>query len=220
MAKDYFETCKDVVSMVDVEALAALPLGGVVGSGSGFVFRQLGKLTVANSPGQHFGIKIPTRWKSEAEIRFTDELAFIGLTLEASPELAANMPSFMALATVEGDDEPAGILTEDVSMGGTKKVRGMRASEQVRELIYAPFCELGSLDLVVSEEECDGSLAFNVNGEEKLLDFTPKPISQSLLYSSVSYREALYKVMDMMPELTINLRRNSVLGSALAQANL
>ncbi len=217
MSKRYFEACKAVVSALDTEELASLALGDVLGRGSGFAFRQLGKLTIEPGNEQFLGIKVPTANKHAVEARLMGELAFIGLVVEMSPRLMDNVPSFMALARLEGDDILAGILTEDVSQGGKKRVREAPASNRLRKLLYEPFNDLGPIEKVMSDRVCDRSLAFNVEGTEKLLDFTPKPIHEPLLRSSASYRDAFGEAIDLIPDITITLPRSSNLGAALAQ---
>ena len=203
------------MSGVDVSELAALPLGEFTGIGSRFGFRRLDKLLIANTHEEHFGIKLPLVCSADIKRRFGSELAIINFILTTSPELTTNMPRFMALAQVEGAHKPAGIFTEDVSQCGAKDVTEVAASQRVRELLYAPYSNFGTFDEVMSKDDCDNSLAFIVDGEEKLLDLSPPPISIRFAHAPEAYVGMLCEVEELLPELTITIPRDSTLGNTL-----
>lgn len=217
MATTYLENCIDAVAAADVESLAASSFGEVLGKGSGFEFRSLGKLALYNALKQYIGVKVLTSDKNDATLRLVSELPLISIILDSSPELLSKVPSFMALVSVEGEDSPRCIITEDTSEGGYKRVRGKRASQEVRDLLFRPFQELGSFDEVVNEDECNRSLSFDVGGEEKLLDFTPTPINQSLLYSYSPFKTVRSEMIDAIPDLTITIPRESTFAKYLIQ---
>ena len=147
-------------------------------------------------------------------MRIAGEMAFLGYVMQRSPQLIPKIPRFMSLVSLEGDESPAAILTEDVSQGGSKQVRSIPASRDTLEGIYRPFQKLGPMAKVVREEECDNTLAFDVAGAEMLLDFTPLPV-ELFIYNIPAYRTGFGVAYDAIPDLTITIPRDSELGSAL-----
>lgn len=215
MSMPYLEKCKDIIAGLDVDVLSSISFNETLGSGSGFEFRSLGQSALTDMIERHVGIKVPNSDRRNVRSRFIGEASLISLILDSSPELESRLSSFMALVTIAGDIDPRCIATEDASEGGQKAVQGRPASQEARHLLYEPFRELGSFKEVISEEECDYSLAFDVNGSEKLLDFTPNPINLSLLYSYAPFQAARSATVEAIPDLTITLPRESTLAQQL-----
>ena len=160
------------------------------------------------------GVKLPIRDRRDTEYRINKELGFIGMLSMQSPELMSQIPSFMNLIVVE-DSDVTGILTEDASAGGQFTVRSKPASTAVRNLLRESFAGIEVQGDVIREEECAKTVAFDVGGRERLLDFTPLPVDDRHLRIHPAYRQAKRDTFDQMSELTIIVPNDSPLGRSM-----
>lgn len=216
---NYLDTCKEASRSIDVEALGARTPGGLVGTaGSGYSFRQLGTLITAGSTKEHVGLKIPRLEEKDTINRVHADIAFIALQIEVTPELTSYFPRFMNLIQVE--DSPAmAILMEDVSEGGQKSVWPAPATQRARQMLYLPYAELGDIHEVLEHWNLDRSTSFDVEGQEKLLDLTPPPIALKYLYYSLPLLQKHFEAaLEALPEVTITIPQDSILGDALTSS--
>lgn len=210
----YLEKCKEAASTVDVPALAALEFGETVGTnGSSFEFRRLSQLTICHA-NTYAGLKVPIKHARHAWFKVLREVAYIDLATQGSPQFTSYVPAFMSLVEVEGSDAQA-ILMEDVSQNGQKEVTERSASRVAREMLHLPFKQHGSISSVLNPEVCDKSIAFDVEGDERLLDFTPAPVEQHILRKSEEYQASTSLVRRTIEDMTITLPFESALGQAL-----
>jgi len=214
MSQSYLDTCREAAETIDVDRLAAMQLGNMAERGGEFEFRQLGRLSVGSIGEQYLGVKSARQISGLAFSRVMDEIAFIGLEVHHSPELASYMPSFVNLLRVEDSDAVA-ILTEDASEGGSKEVHGRRASPTVTEMLYEPFKEQGTIGEVMDRAELRGTVAFDVEGRERLLDFSPRPVKLEYVTESAAFEEYQRQTMLALSEVTITIPGSSVLGQGL-----
>lgn len=177
MTSLYLDRCKALTADINVGVLSDMQFGEYGGAGSGFSFRYLGRLPLIqdDSPSLYAGIKVPHIVGDSSAMRVRREVAFIGILSDTVPEIMPYVPNFITLLQVEGSDAAA-ILTEDVSENGKLKVRNGSASERVRRMLRTVFETANAPSDVLKTEVCDDTIAFDVAGQEKLLDFTPLPI--------------------------------------------
>lgn len=210
----YLGECIDAVKSIDLPALAATPLGEEIGweTGSESDFHVLGQFSVSKTM-QWVGIKGPRRQSSDPITRLQQEVKFIGQCTEVSPDLRPLVPSFIGLVSVE-DSKAMALITEDASRGNTIEVWGTPTSARSRELIDAAFSDFGE-GYSLQRSELNRTTAFDVDGQERLLDFTPPPVLYRVGNAPDSYVELHGDIMDAIPELTITLPHDSILGQDL-----
>lgn len=210
----YLEECIDAVKSIDLPTLAATPLGEEIGweTGSESDFHVLGRFSVRNTM-QWVGIKGPRWQSSDPIVRAQQELGFIGQCTEGSPDLRPLVPSFIGLISVEGSEAMA-LITEDASQGKAVDMRSVPTSVRSRELIDTAFRNFGK-GYRLQRAELDRTTAFDVGGQERLLDFTPPPVLYSSGDTPHSYEELHVDIWDAIPELTIALPLDSILGQDL-----
>lgn len=215
MANPYLEKCKSVAAEIDVDALASMPIGGFAGSGSGYSFRHLGQLPLAagSTLDTYAGLKIPLTDKRDSEMRVCGEVTFIGLLVNSQPAITSHVPGFMNIVKIE-DSPFSAILTEDVSANGQLYVQSKPASPHVRGMLERAFGALSDTRPIIRDEECDYTVAFDVAGTERLLDFTPLPVDSSIMRHA-AYRTTLSEVMDELPNIMVTLPQNSPLSISL-----
>lgn len=213
MTNTYLENCINVTATANNSELPSFTIGEEIGRGGDFRFNSLGKLTVFNS-SIHVGLKTPIRDKEETAQRFLHELALIHLITDQSPGLLAKLPRFMALLLVSGNDEPTGILTEDVSKGGTVSIEKMQTSKATKTQLYNPFKGLGPMESVLVDDSFCESLSFRVGGDEMLLDFTPRPVTSGVVLTP-EYKNSVREITRHLDELTVTLSGDSALALSL-----
>jgi hypothetical protein len=215
----YIEHCKATVAGINLDELAALPLGPEVGmAGSGFKFCQLGQLGQLGIDGRQewIGAKVPRMQVTDVQDRLRQEVPFLAYCLDSQPRLRSRVPNFMGILAVEGSDACA-LLTEDVSRGGQFGVHSRRASHDSRALFYVSFSQLGGYRSVLDVVELDFTTAFDVDGEERLLDFTPLPVNKHCITREAKpeYWQLHDRVSNEIEALTVTVPGDSPLGRAV-----
>lgn len=210
----YLEECIDAAKSIDTAKLAATPLGEEIGweSGSESDFHILGQFPVRQMM-QWVGIKGPRRRSSNPKNRLHQEVRFIGWCTEASPDLRPLVPSFIGLVSVEGSKATA-LITEDASRGNSVDVWSNPTSARSRELIRVAFSDFGE-GCELQSAELKRTTAFEVDGQERLLDFTPPPVLYRTANAPDAYLDLHGDIMDAIPDLTITLPFESRLGQDL-----
>ncbi|HEX5797111.1 MAG TPA: hypothetical protein VFX86_01835 [Candidatus Saccharimonadales bacterium] len=181
---------------------------GVIGMGQSLALTPLG--TIRFPISRDLAIKIP-RDKSDPMEKLRDELPAIDEIVRRAPSLRKKVPAFVILLAVEDADNPAALITEDATYGGKLPIEETAASESARKALVRAFPnEDGE---VVASDVLANSLAFDVDGTERWLDFTPPPI-----YASDP--DALKIVEDEVnarrDELTLTVPADSPLGLSLS----
>jgi hypothetical protein len=215
----YLESCIDVANSINPYRLATLKPGEVIGSGSQFTFRPLGRLMIGGHNRQYVGLKSPRKrqpGKISAADKLISEMASISLYTSGSPDLLPKMPAFMCLLKIKDTDHDF-ILTEDASEGGAKKVLPRRTLLSTRELLYEQFKDAGSSDDVLDKEVLDMTTAFSVEGVERLLDFTPDPVKTDVLYMKDAIGPHIIAAVERIEDLTLTIPAISPLGKLLLQ---
>jgi hypothetical protein len=91
----------------------------------------------------------------------------------------------------------------------------MNTSQRVRELLYAPFKEQGPIENVLEGQTLRKTTAFEVDGQERLLDFTPRPVKRKYLKDFPPYTQRFKAVYVSRPDFEVTVPHHSPLGSAL-----
>jgi hypothetical protein len=207
---NFLETCKEVVSAIDVDELAAMPLGESVGKdGNTYSFKRLGHLALAHKEAIYMGAKVTSQSSRATEFELCHAIGLIDAASTTTLELLHFVPSFMGLIVVE-DYKAVAALTEDASQGGQKVISPRAVSAEVKELLRQTF-GVGPFNT----EACLNNVSFDVGGQEKLLDFTPGPIRRPVLKRSRPYLDAVDEALDAIADLTINIPAHSTLGQQL-----
>lgn len=212
MSESYVEKCKETIAKIDPRDVGSFALGEVAGMGSGFGFYPLGRLPIRSGDDMHVGLKKPWFRLSTAEGRMQRELSFMETVTKAAPEFMNYLPAFMALVNVKKIGA-IGILTEDLAAGGTKEVRSRPLSHTVRKMLHESLKEYGSIGDVLDEETCDRSVAFDVEGNEKVLDLTPLPLNR--IISNRFLQNPNMQLRKSIAELTVTISHKSALAKAI-----
>lgn len=170
----YLDKCIETLDGIDPEELSSARLANGLGSGSGFAFYPVDRAMKVSGEMRHVGLKLPNHGRHLAS-RVTREIGFIDYCIEREPRLESYFPSFIG-AVVIGEGVPAAVITEDASSGGRSAVIDAPASEEVGAMLYGVFCKLGSFREVMDDDALARSVAFRVDGVERLLDLAPAPL--------------------------------------------
>ena len=150
---------------------------------------------------------LPLRLQAE----LTDMLAIA----DRAPDLMHRLPSVIGLVTIDGQG-PAGVIIEDATRGGKYDISSVSTSEDSRQKLAIGFAGRSGLDEMFDKAVLDSGMAFDIDENERFLDFTPSPFRinphDSPLLSR--YRDAAEQSMGA---ITINIPSNSPLAKAIAQ---
>lgn len=116
-----------------------------------------------------------------ARLDLACDISNIELLLKYAPELADKVPCFMLGLSVGNDENIDAVLTEDASRGGELYVRPFANVQLLRKLSET----VRGSEMTVDEDSVIDSLSFLIDGEERLLDFTPPPIKHKVALSMV-----------------------------------
>lgn len=205
----YLEKCIEVVAELRQLDLSSMTRGEYIGEGSSFRVYNLGQIGLDGST--HLGLKLskPPR-KGQSIMRLSQEIASIDKILEKVPNTIDRVPSFMGLIAVGDSDNDVAVVTEEVTKGLTLSIRPIPA-DWPEELAQGLGGEYGDY---VDQETIAGSLAFDVDGEEKWLDFTPSPFGVRAITDPIY--EDMDKVLERQKELTVTIPSDSPLASSLS----
>lgn len=124
------------------------------------------------------------------------------------------VPKFLGILAIEGIGSSA-VITEDVSKGGEYELGWeVPLPENIEQELFTAFDWAGNPDQVFNFKSLRKVVAFNVNGQPRLLDFTP-PLFRPQFRKWPEYRTALHAVGDHLEELTITVGRNSLLAGSI-----
>ncbi|HEX5456273.1 MAG TPA: hypothetical protein VFW77_02795 [Candidatus Saccharimonadales bacterium] len=183
---------------------------GVTGIYPSLALTMLGSIAVPVS--QHLALKMPRRDSGPLE-RLIYEVAAIDEITRRAPKLAEKMPAFMGLLAVDGADRPLAIITEDATRCGSLPIEPMPASPQSVHELKSGFGK--EAEEAVGEIELENSVAFDVGGTERWLDFTPSPV-----YAAASLSDPITvvknEVRSRQNELTVLIPDDSVLAEAVS----
>jgi hypothetical protein len=217
MASTYIDHCKETIETITTQQLHSKVAGAELSRGGDFKFLALGAVVIEESE-IFLGLKKPIWDTRETSVRFMKEVAFISLFTLNKPAMLQRVPNFMALLTIEGEDSPTGILTEDLSKDGAVPVISRPVSNFLRDTLYEPFQEQGPMDTILEMEACNNNLSFDVAGNEMLLDFSPLPVKGSVAFSrSGPYREIHREVSRSLSDFTLTIPRQSALAISLGK---
>lgn len=209
----YLEHCREAMASVDTQALAEMQLGRRIGAaGSSFVVRHLGTLTILNEHTAS-SAKVPLPGSS-ANRRLRQELATMTMITDHIPEARPLLPKFMGLVTVEGHNQAAALLTEDVTDNNRHTIQSVPVSQQYRDALATGFREIGTFEGTFRDEELRSSVAFSVDGQERWLDFTPSPINSNGP-ARQELRHYQYHVADSIDALACMVPADSPLAASL-----
>lgn len=206
----YFEQCVEAIESIDVVALAATYPEKSSNYGGGYNFCYLDEFSLRGTD-QHVGMKGPIHDAEYPKLRLLQELSFIDFCMLVSPDLSPLVPRFMGVVAVERSSAKV-FLTEEASHRGALSVRSITAPQAVRELLYTPFAEVGTIEEVMSSDELNRTVAFNVGGMVRLLDFTPLPVNYSKLEASKPFDSHKKFLGGKLSELEIVLPQDTILG--------
>jgi hypothetical protein len=213
----YINKSLETIDFLRTADLSSLEDRGIIGHGSGFEMRALGSITLRGAQELWMGVKIPDS-KHDAALRLTKEITLTDLISQRAPEIAAKFPFFAGLLAVERTTNVVAILTEDASKDHSVRVHARPASAATRKSLEIGFADEEEFN-VIDYEMLARSTAFDVAGEEKLLDLDPPPISMlSVPYDHrlfVDYMDIRDEVLDRQEELTLVISSDSELAQSL-----
>ncbi len=167
----YIKTNIEVIKQINPDDLSEL-VPDIYGkeSGGSRVFKPLGSVTVGGAK-LNLGVKVGESDFERAMIPliFTHELADSAVIADRAPEIAHKLPRFMGLIEFDDDHAPV-MLVEDMNPGRAK-VMQTRASDHTRASLEAMLPIGARLDQAV----LNAGMAFDVGGEERILDLHPTP---------------------------------------------
>lgn len=208
--ESYLEHSVNVMQNLDMQALSQEQRGKWLGSGTGFTMYHLGHISL-NGALLPVGLKQSHRSGAHDTInRLIREVACSELLTERVPQARKFLPAFMGLVAVENNPEAVAILTEDVSDDDAKKVFPRPVNDYMQEQMARGFADIGSADEVLQDEELHNSVAFDVDGQERWLDFTPSPIKLTGKAQDVYFKK-YFAVMDIRDDLTRTIPPDSPL---------
>lgn len=168
LGQDYIDHCLAVVASIDPEEVASRELGVLVGrnrSGLTSVY-SLGSLITPNGL-LHLAFKST---HGMPEVRVSEELKNVTLVTQRAPELTSSFPYFIGMLAINDDRGSVGILTEDATQGGNLPSFEMPVSEITQSILGRTFRDVGGIS-VFNQDALKARAAFNVGGEERILDF-------------------------------------------------
>jgi hypothetical protein len=147
-----------------------------------------------------------------SDYRLETELPSISLLTERVPSLTPQVPYFMGRIVMGG--EAVATLTEDVTDGGSKPIRPAPVAEAVRGKLVSAFCSPGRGLYTIFDYNALKTLAFMVDSQERLLDFTPSPIKASR-QREAGLEAHIQQVKRVGGLLSVTISSDSRLGEAL-----
>lgn len=174
----YLDKCIETLGGIDPEELSSARLANSLGGGSGFAFYPVDMAMKVSGEMRHVGLKLPNHGRHPAS-RVTREIGFIDYCIEREPRLEPYFPSFIG-AVIIGHGAPVAVITEDASSGGRYEVIDAPTSDETRDMLYGVFSALGSFREVMEDDALARSVAFRVDGVERLLDLAPAPLLPSV----------------------------------------
>jgi hypothetical protein len=177
MSFEYISHSIEAVQSINSDELGETRLEPAADHGGYSYFHPLTGVKLASGEIS-LGIKIPhTAAQRASDYRLEAELPSVSLLTERAPSLTPQVPYFIGRIVIDG--EAVATLTEDVSNGGSKSIRPAPVSEAVRGKLVSAFCSPGRGLYTIFDYNALQTLAFMVDGRERLLDFTPSPIKAS-----------------------------------------
>lgn len=174
---DYLDRCVETAKEIDPEEIAAMRLGKEIGRGSIYATHSLGRIAVRECE-IYVGLKRRHVYSGGATTRLLQEIPRIAWVVKRAPDLLNCMPVFMNAVMYEDDSyDEVGVLTEDVSKGGQNEIHQAPISAPLHKILHDAFKDMDNPRNFFDEDHLLRSMAFEVNGEEKFLDFTPSPFS-------------------------------------------
>lgn len=170
----YFDRSAEAVLSLQNQNIGNRGPGTEIGRGGAFVVRNLGS-AILGEASTAIAIKSAYTPRGGAYIRLLTDLSFSALIEMRAPEIANRLPLFTSGLTIGNRFEPVAILTEDVSRGGTVSIKQQPISQTAKVCLTNGLSEFGMPEEIFDEEEMHNTLAFNVGGQEKFLDFDPHP---------------------------------------------
>jgi hypothetical protein len=206
----YIEKCAETVAAINATDISANVRGKELGASlnGGYTVYALGSVTLEER--LHLAVKVSK--KKDPLDRLAEEVAAIDEIMRRAPSLQDKMPVFIGLLAVGNSDNPVSIITEDATAGGSLPIYPMRASSGAVEELKRGFGD--EAEEAVEDIELDNSVAFDVGGSERWLDFTPSPV---YLNASLSDPITAVKneVRNRQDELTVVIADGSALARSL-----
>ena len=145
--------------------------GSNLGSGGSFDVLGIGSFVLGEDE-VFLAAKLPVNDDEDSVRRLVFELSEASFIAHYAPSLADRLPLFFAHIEVP-DSVTGALLTEDVSLGGTKPVSSICLPMEDKQIMTAGTEHLGMTYADFDTEPADDSLAFYVGGDIRYLDFTP-----------------------------------------------
>ena len=207
---DYIDNCISTISSLAEMNISGHPIGVEIGSGSMSTMYALGKFGAI-----HCGLKLPSANYTTIS-RAVIELPAVDMIYRNIPELRSKLPSFVGAVALGNIGNIVGLITEDVSQGGTLVVDSMPASALTQTLLQSEFGDPTADLNPFREYILNESFAFRVAGQERLLDFTPPPVEDVRgTRAREEYRASLRKAREKKKDYTLVIPDKSVLGVQL-----
>lgn len=136
---------------------------------------------------------------------------------EHIPEIESSLPTFTGMVAVASEIEPIplAVITEDASQGGRLEVWQSPMSQEIRDLLGQRFTQFGEFYEIFDRSTLRNTTAFDVDGEERLLDFTPPPFRLKHYLRLPGYDDLYEYALDRQAEWTIEIPSDSPLAQSL-----
>ncbi|MDB5185445.1 MAG: hypothetical protein JWN38_1253 [Candidatus Saccharibacteria bacterium] len=218
---EYIDHSFWTLNAIDKQALASVVLGKPTATGSTTEFHPLGRpwrsaQATSTRRQLHIGFKTGLPGcHTEAARRLQVELPFFALLADRVPDLRMLLPNFLGRLTIGG--LPAGILTEDASFGGSRRVTPSVTSAATRRQLATVFCSKEDpAEAVFYSEPLNNSFASIVAGHERLLDATPLPVLADKV-ELLGLTEYQQYVIENLGALTVDLPPDSPFSRSLGE---
>ncbi|MDB5186266.1 MAG: hypothetical protein JWL85_789 [Candidatus Saccharibacteria bacterium] len=211
MTYTYLNTCINTISSLRESNIADRTIGEAVGVGCRFEMRSLGRIGL---DGVYVGLRTPRQPRHTSLIRLMHDLTIANIIADRVPKLASRLPYFMGLLATGNTDKGIAVITEDATEGGTKSHQPRLPADETMALLEDGFLEDGDPADIFSTEGLS-RIAFDVEGEERLLNFLPSPFNPDMLGKISGYREAEAAAIDSIPTLVWPVRPHSPLAESV-----
>lgn len=203
----YVEKCVETIARLNFADISSMERGELVGSSLDMGSKVYSIGSIMLDDRLHLAVKISKN--KDPSDRLINEVSVIDEIINRVPLLENKMPIFIGLLAVESSDNPVSIITEDATAGGSLPIHPMPASDETAKELKMEFGEETIEDL-----ELANSLAFDVDGVERWLDFTPSPVRA---YTNLSdpIMAVRREIKSRQDDFTVVVSNNSALAHSI-----
>jgi hypothetical protein len=214
---NYLQRNIEIVGSIDPSELGRAKAENCIGqnegtlSGSPTLVYALGSFAT-----EHGTVHLALKRVGSPGNRLYGELKDTLILDKRTPELVAQLPRFIGTVSVEGDNKPAAIITEDASAGGRLKVRQANLSAGSLAIFSENFEDFGGLE-AFDHTTLIHHTTFEVDGRERILDLQPSIFfgSEFAHPGNQEYIDAMDNASRATDKLDIKIKADSPLAGSL-----